>query len=821
MSGGDDRGDKRNDPRTPVPPEEASPEAPPLEAALRALNPRAAEEASGVFAALSPPHTVAALERALDILTRSTDAREIVAIPEIRAQCSRALVAVLPLAARSEDGLDLLAEFQRATGLGVKELPPECNEQRRAAYLESIKSGDLQLIMRAEAEVLVGLTVPTQDVHAAVVICCMESLKQENSVFQGDPVEGLLRYFAWTDGFDVEAIRGNAAINLERERQFTEAIEAGRPHRLVRLSDSSLDSPPSGPEIDPALTASRIAGFQSALKRGDCHNMETIKDRWTMPAGTLELSATRRAALEGIARTTERGEHRSWVVLCRVVPGVLTATDEEFAAEAAPVLERAIIAHIGAGLNRDELSNLLKLNVPHTTLARPLVRAALTETVLRPALLAGDLAFAREIATAVGIDAATLRSIPASREEKATSLAAGVQRLSPRDLRDLLEFLDDQAAITSEPRVVAAAERRIITAFQDDLRLGLDLGALFPATCVNLRQYAVAAIGNATLNRRFTVAMDIAATFFPAERLDLQHPSFPPLLRTLAAHHEIDTLPCLFDFVQSNSRYVAYLKAVGREPQLSKTAFERLVRLGIAPHYAESVHATGELGDLSRDAAAAPFIARLKQENPEWGAWDFQVNFAAGEAYFGAAAMLRFVAHPEHSPSHCVRHMSAIVRLAQASGLTPEQFTNQILLHVRRDGGEYPAGSAYAHLASTALLLEGSLTESLAGIERSAALEDSPLAELRGQFTSPAQAFRSWSQLKRLEPILDIARHTAEFAALRAQGLKREVDYLVAISMRPDSRVDPSRARALIEAPNTFFGQTDSKTADPIQTKST
>jgi hypothetical protein len=165
--------------------------------------------------------------------------------------------------------------------------------------------------------------------------------------------------------------------------------------------------------------------------------------------------------------------------------------------------------------------------------------------------------------------------------------------------------------------------------------------------------------------------------------------------------------------------------------------------------------------------------------------------------------------------------MSAIVRLAQASGLTPEQFTNQILLHVRRDGGEYPAGSAYAHLASTALLLEGSLTESLAGIERSAALEDSPLAELRGQFTSPAQAFRSWSQLKRLEPILDIARHTAEFAALRAQGLKREVDYLVAISMRPDSRVDPSRARALIEAPNTFFGQTDSKTADLIQTKST
>jgi hypothetical protein len=808
MPEGDDREEKSENTRDLAQaPEQGQAVVPSPQEALQSLNSQATEQAAALYAALSPPCSLQSLQRAIGILAKAADRDEILAIPEIRARCIAGLADVLPVAAGSMQDMDILDAYSAITGLAAKELPAEYDDSRRTAYLESVKTGDLELLIRVESTVLGRLTVPVSDLQDAAIQCCVNALRAVDSQFEGNPVEVFLNFFRWTEGFDLDVVTSSAEIRLEQARAIRGAMNEGYPNKLCRITGLSPSSAPSGAEIDPDFEASRVMGFQAALRRGDVFAVSLIAQRWSMPSNTRELIETRQAALHGIGRTVDRGESGNFLSIVRVIPSVMADADQEFAAQAAPVLARAMVAYLNSQDSQTALDSLLDLGVPHSLWSRPDVRAAIEARVLRPALLAGDLLSARTTAERVGIDLQGLGAT-LSHTDKVTSLIAGIGKLNLGPLKELAEFLDSSGELLSDPEVIEVARQHVISTFQRDIASAQELAASFPALYLEFNNLAVRAYGIALLEQSFTVARDIMESVLSGQDVTPQHPALPPLLRSIASRQEIGTFDRLSDFVRSNSAYVSHLRRTNTEPHLTKGEFTRLGRLGIAQHYLESFRESNELGDVAQDEGADKVVAYLKQNDVRWSSPGFQGRFDVGVKHFGSAVMLRFVSHPEHSPEYCVMGMEAVVALAIESGLSPERFAEQILLQVRKDGGEYEAGSSYAHLDAIVSALQGRFAATIARVEDAAAVEGSVMAPLRGLFSSPEQSLASWDRFSRLASFIEVVSNPEMLRTLesmRDRGLAQEAEYLSAISMRPNSKVSLSLARSFIETPDHFF----------------
>jgi len=218
---------------------------------------------------------------------------------------------------------------------------------------------------------------------------------------------------------------------------------------------------------------------------------------------------------------------------------------------------------------------------------------------------------------------------------------------------------------------------------------------------------------------------------------------------------------------------------------------------------------------------AEEFYRAIMDKLIETNAWTDQEiiidPFRAGAEIFGYEKMFRYL-NCEGLTRHDGLHaFNSIIALYNKSGLSADVFYAKILDQVARDGGTYESGTAHHELNQVATSFNGDIAGNLERAQTYSAIPQ--LRRLAEVFSSPAEVFASWKNLRKYNELTQLLGGTELLERLAAEPDEKLRSYVVELAFHPEGNVDMQKAMEFWHDPRAFLDLPDSHTPEEVHNR--
>lgn len=184
-----------------------------------------------------------------------------------------------------------------------------------------------------------------------------------------------------------------------------------------------------------------------------------------------------------------------------------------------------------------------------------------------------------------------------------------------------------------------------------------------------------------------------------------------------------------------------------------------------------------------------------------------------GIDHFGADAMLRYMNRQDLTRHDALHFMIAILQMQENSKLSPDEFSENILFQVARDGALYDQGTAHHHFATVTDTFKDRRKSSavLAGIAKYRNIQE--LQTLAADLGS--DPFGSWKNLKKLYEISTLLDRTEVLEELNAGKLPPKTrTYIETLAFHPN--ISTAAVIQFWKHPDVFLDVDDAHTPEEV-----
>ncbi len=185
---------------------------------------------------------------------------------------------------------------------------------------------------------------------------------------------------------------------------------------------------------------------------------------------------------------------------------------------------------------------------------------------------------------------------------------------------------------------------------------------------------------------------------------------------------------------------------------------------------------------------ARAIVVELENDNREGGNENIADALAEGVEHFGAEAMLKYINRPDLSRHDALYFMPQLLHLQEQSGLSPAQFSKNILLQVAKDGTAYEQGTAHHYFAAICdALKDTSPADIFDEIKKYPKIKE--LQKLAREMQE-GHPLASWKSLKKLYEIQQLLGRTEILNRLQADINPRLRVYVERLAFHPNISTD-------------------------------
>ena len=213
-------------------------------------------------------------------------------------------------------------------------------------------------------------------------------------------------------------------------------------------------------------------------------------------------------------------------------------------------------------------------------------------------------------------------------------------------------------------------------------------------------------------------------------------------------------------------------------------------------------------------------FAEAKERAPDLEDEAIAGQFERAAVVFGYKRMFQYKDKEWLSFHDAVHAMDEILGLYEASGLSPNEFYNNILAQVMADGATYDAGTAYHQINAIAQSVDTDIAGILEKAKRYQGIDR--LRDLVLVFSTPETVFASWVNLKRyseLQQLLDQAEMLEELKALKESGKDDLYNYVKTLAFHEDSKINMRKVFQFWREPEAFLAAPATDTRDEVQNR--
>ena len=185
---------------------------------------------------------------------------------------------------------------------------------------------------------------------------------------------------------------------------------------------------------------------------------------------------------------------------------------------------------------------------------------------------------------------------------------------------------------------------------------------------------------------------------------------------------------------------------------------------------------------------------------------------------FGQEKVFKYIRRSGLTFHDAAHAMDKILDLYDASGLSSNEFYNNILTQIQADNATYESGTAHHQMNAMAQSMDIDVVGVMEAVKE---YQDIPrLQELAKVLNTPNAVFASWTNLKRyseIQQILERAEILEELKDLREEGKERLYQYIETLAFHPDSKVNMQAVLQFWREPEQFLDASDTHTPSEVQ----
>jgi hypothetical protein len=171
---------------------------------------------------------------------------------------------------------------------------------------------------------------------------------------------------------------------------------------------------------------------------------------------------------------------------------------------------------------------------------------------------------------------------------------------------------------------------------------------------------------------------------------------------------------------------------------------------------------------------------------------------------FGYKEMMTYSTNKDITPHDALFCFNEILHLYGQSGLSSQEFYNNILAEIKADTASYDSGSGHHLLNSIAQSLKSEYTshmeQTLAGYK--AIFPESTLVSMQ-------DVFASWSNLKKFYDLFQSQSELIALAEIKKNGSEKQLKYAQELLFHKGSKVSANEVIRFISNPDSFFDTSD------------
>lgn len=190
-----------------------------------------------------------------------------------------------------------------------------------------------------------------------------------------------------------------------------------------------------------------------------------------------------------------------------------------------------------------------------------------------------------------------------------------------------------------------------------------------------------------------------------------------------------------------------------------------------------------------------------------------RLKFRRGAYLFSYKHMLEYIQREGLSLHDAVHAIEEISELFRISGLSANEFYNNVLKQVAMDNSSYPEGSAHHHFNAIAKTANKSIIEVVDKLLQYKEIDH--LQKLAAIFESPQAALSTWTNIKRcsdLEQLLGQVKILENLKEEKLKGNDALYHYIETLAFHPDSKVNMQSILDFWMEPKTFLAAESSDT---------
>ncbi len=289
--------------------------------------------------------------------------------------------------------------------------------------------------------------------------------------------------------------------------------------------------------------------------------------------------------------------------------------------------------------------------------------------------------------------------------------------------------------------------------------------------------------------------------------------TYPAYLRSVIEVFSLESCKAFATFYKKNIPYIDFLRKNRSNPTALETADVRaLSALNITALEAERLKIGGvSLVDIEAKKKFDVLTGHLEQHCPEWqDAENVSEPMKAGAAVFGHEKMLRYCNRSGLSRHDALYTFPRIVEMFNASGLTANQFYNNILQQALMDSSTHTEGTAHHRLNAIAqsLNLDFDEVRELASTDLSPDLAE----EFLQNYPTAGDIFKSWKKLQRYSDLAKMIKQSEilnEMRELKEQGKDKLYKFIKQLAFHPEGNVDLEEVVRFWREPEAFLSTHD------------
>lgn len=341
------------------------------------------------------------------------------------------------------------------------------------------------------------------------------------------------------------------------------------------------------------------------------------------------------------------------------------------------------------------------------------------------------------------------------------------------------------------------------------------------------RQQAAAASVGSLIDRHplHPTAVELVRDILPQQPLENHLSDFPERVRLLAQRFELKDFHALLEvFVRNPDFHAYFVKTKPEDFHLDalQIAHAKLLHLTLVETN-QLLSAGVDLGSLAREGDFSSLAEALHKHAPEWSdEANIWATFTTGAAVFGYERMFEYLDYRNQTAARGANRHDAlqgfrdVVRLRERLGVEPAPFFHQILDKVRRDGGEYTAGSSYQLLMQIARQFPEDSSKIMA--EAAKFQQHSQVAELLAELAGPRAPARSWRHLKNFARLQRIVQQKDLMPLLDKlqKSDPRAHHFISLLGLHPESNADIDKVLLYAKDPDAFLALPDAHTPEVV-----